>query len=615
MSQRSRSKHKTARLFQRVAQRCLSVEKIQTVSEWAEENRILDDSNNIAGKWSNDITPYLCEIMDTFNDPYIRHVVMCKGSQLGGTEAIQNIAYYIVDRTPAPTMFVYPTDDLAKEISNDRLKPSIRLVPKLCRLFMERESKEQELRFRNMKIYLRSSGSPSKLASTHVKYLFFDEIDKMSGASKKEASPYDLAIERNKTYRPQQKVYEVSTPTLKTNYIWKHLQAADELKHYFVRCPHCGEEIEFKWKQIQYDNDKEKNLSIHERAETAQYVCQECGCVIEDGDKPHMLREGQWKVVEKHGMGRAKTVGYWISSLYSVFLKWSDVVEEWLKDKDDPDKLQNFVNSWLAEPWEDTQLKTSEDTVMERQTELPEMIVPEWAKMLTGGVDVQETSLYYTIRAWGDYTTSQNIVHGQVLSFADIEQVMNLEYVKENGQRMIVNLCLIDSGYMPDDTYDFCLNNSDWAMPVKGASNPMNDRWKISKINKENSKAYGMQLVIVDGGQIKDSIASRMKRPNGSGSWMVYQGCDVNYAQQVTSEQKVSVKQGDKVVKRWVQKISHAANHYLDCEVYAMAAAEMRGVRSLHLESIEAQQPKVQERSKSDEESWFPSDLSNWLGG
>jgi phage terminase large subunit GpA-like protein len=235
--------------------------------------------------------------------------------------------------------------------------------------------------------------------------------------------------------------------------------------------------------------------------------------------------------------------------------------------------------------------------------------------MLTGGVDVQETSLYYTIRAWGDYTTSQNIVHGQVLSFADIEQIMNLEYVKENGQRMIVNLCLIDSGYMPDDTYDFCLNNSDWAMPVKGASNPMNDRWKISKINKENSKAYGMQLVIVDGGQIKDSIAARMKRQNGAGSWMVYQGCDVNYAQQVTSEHKVNEKQGNKVVKRWVQKISHADNHYLDCEVYAMAAAEMRGVRSLHLECTEVQQPKVQERSKSDEENWFPADLSNWLGG
>ncbi len=121
-------------------------------------------------------------------------------------------------------------------------------------------------------------------------------------------------------------------------------------------------------------------------------------------------------------------MGFWISSLYSIFLTWADIAEEFLKSKDDPELLQNFVNSWLAEPWEDTKLKTSKELVMERQTELPEMIVPEWAKILTGGVDVQESSLYYTIRAWGDYMTSQNIAHGQVFSLTDIEQIMNLEW-------------------------------------------------------------------------------------------------------------------------------------------------------------------------------------------
>lgn len=617
MSQKSRSKKKTARLFQRVIRSCLEVRKQQTVAEWAEDNRVLDDSNNLAGRWSNDITPYLVEIMNTFNDPYIRHVTLCKGSQLGGTEAIQNIAYYIIDRTPAPTMFIYPSDDLAKEISNDRLKPSIRLIPRLRKLFLENESKEQELRFRNMKIYLKGSGSPAKLASTHVKYLFFDEIDKMGGASKKEASPYDLAIERTKTFRPQQKVYEVSTPTIKTNYIWKHLQDSDEIRHYFVKCPHCGEEIEFKFKQIQWLSDTEKDMSNHERAETAVYICQECGCEITDAHKPKMLREGRWKVVQKRGVGRAKSVGYWISSLYSMFLKWADIAEEFLNDKDDPEKLQNFVNSWLAESWEDTQLKTSEDTVLERQTEVKPLIVPEWARMLTGGVDVQETSLYYTIRAWGDYTTSQNIAHGQVLSFADIEKVMNLEYAKESGQKMIVNLCLIDSGYQPDDTYDFCLNNADWAMPVKGASNPMNDRYKISKINKAESKANGMQLIIVDPNQLKDSIAARMKRPNGSGSWMVYSGCDINYAQQVTAEQKITIKQGDKIVTRWEPKKSHADNHYLDCEVYAMTAAEMLGVRSMHLNHAQEQQPTQQnsQNNQTDSNGWLPAGMNNWLGG
>lgn len=88
-------------------------------------------------------------------------------------------------------------------------------------------------------------------------------------------------------------------------------------------------------------------------------------------------------------------------------------MKEFLDSKDDPEKLQNFVNSWLAEPWEDTKLKTTADTVAERQTDLPELAVPGWARMLTGGVDVQETCLYWTIRAWGDHITSQNIAHGQ----------------------------------------------------------------------------------------------------------------------------------------------------------------------------------------------------------
>lgn len=72
-----------------------------------------------------------------------------------------------------------------------------------------------------------------------------------------------------------------------------------------------------------------------------------------------------------------------------------------MESKTDPEKLQNFVNSWLAEPWEDTKLKTSAELVLERQTELPELTVPDWAKLLTGGVDVQQNCLYWTIRAWG----------------------------------------------------------------------------------------------------------------------------------------------------------------------------------------------------------------------
>ena len=612
MSQRSRSREKTKRLFQRVIRKTLKPQPVLLVSDWAEQNRILDDSSNLAGRWSNDITPYLVDIMNTMNDPDIRQTYFCKASQIGGTAALINMLCYIIMQQPAPTMIVYPSDDLAKDVSNDFLKPAFRLIPEIKQNFSENSSSELKLKFKSMLLYLRGAGSPAKLASKPIKYLFFDEIDKMGGASKKEASPYNLALERTKTFRPQEKVFACSTPTLKTNYIWDLHDNADEVRHYFVPCPHCGEYIELKFKQIVFDKDESKAMSNYERAQTAIYACQACGCEIQDSDKPKMLRNGEWRAVKKRGIGKVKTVGFWINSLYSMFLKWADIAEEFLNSKDDPDKLQNFVNSWLGEPWEDTKLKTSEDLIMERQTETPELVVPAWAKMLTGGVDVQETSLYYTIRAFGDYTTSQNITHGQVLSFADIERVMNLEYKTEDGRGMVVELALIDSGYQADATYDFCIDNSDWAAPVKGASNPMRDRYKISKVDKQDSKAYGMQMIIVDGGQIKDSIAARMQRDNGVGSWMVYRGCDAEYAKQVTSEHKVSVRTGNgKKVLKWVPKHSHADNHYLDCEVYAMTAAEIRGVRNMHLQP-EQEPEKKPEPMQAPEEEWIEQN-ENWL--
>ena len=85
-------------------------------------------------------------------------------------------------------------------------------------------------------------------------------------------------------------------------------------------------------------------------------------------------------------------------NLLLALLARSDIAKEFLQTKDNPEDFQNFVNSWLAEPWEDTKLKTNADLVMERQTDLPAYVVPSWTKLLTAGVDVQETCLYWTIR-------------------------------------------------------------------------------------------------------------------------------------------------------------------------------------------------------------------------
>lgn len=497
-------------------------------------------------------------------------------------------------------------------MQSNRLQPMIKAAPTLKSRYLENESSKQELQFEGMYLTLAGSNSPSSLASKAIRFLFLDEVDKYPGASKKEADPISLARERTKTFH-NRKIFITSTPTLKTGHIWKAKEDADIEKHYFVPCPHCGEYIELKWKQIQFP--KEEGMSYADRAEFATYVCQECGCVITDQDKPEMLRYGEWRTV-KQNTKFVRKVAFWMNTLYSPFVRFSEVVKEFLESKDDPEKLQNFVNSWLAEPWEDTKLKTNADLVLERQTDYEELIVPEWAKLLTAGVDVQENCLYWSIRAWGNYLTSQNIAHGQAFSFQEVERIMNLEYLMPDSTPIVVALALIDSGNDADTVYDFCANNSDWALPSKGSSNPMLSHYKLSKVNKSDSKAYGMNLVLVDTGKYKDMIAARMQKPNGSGSWMVYQGCDREYAEQVTAEHKVNVKMGNgKTRQEWQLKTSHGDNHYLDCEVYNMAAADILGVRTLHLTEVQQEeQPKKQETQQyTPEESWISQHEGHWV--
>lgn len=584
-----------------------------TVSEWAEKYRQLDAKTTARpGPWRNSSTPYLKGLMDEFNNYKTEEIVFVKPTQVGGTEAILNMIGFVIDEDPSPAMVVYPTDELAKSISKNRIEPMLLNSPTLKEKYHENDSSVLEMQFDDMYLSLVGSNSPSGLASKPIKYLFLDETDKYPGASKKEADPVSLAKERTKTFH-NRKIVLASTPTLKNNHIWEAKENADIEKHYLMPCPHCGRKIEFKFSNLRFPDDE--SMSYADRAERARYVCQECGSIITDSQKYIMLQQGTWEIVERKTQFARKVV-FWLNTLYSPFVRFAEVAKEFLTSKDDSEAFQNFVNSWLAEPWEDTKLKTSADLVMDRQTELPELIVPEWAKLIVGGVDVQENSLYVSIRAFGNHITSQNIFHKQVLNFSAVEQIMNTPYRNANGDEFIVSLCLIDSGYDADSTYDFCADNSDWAVPVKGASNPMINHYKISKINKTDSKAYGMSLVIVDTGKYKDMIASRMRKKNGRGSWMVYKGCDREYAEQVTAEHKINVKTNNgKVKQEWHLKSSHADNHYFDCEVYCMAAADILGIRTAHLndeaEEQQRQQP-VQNSPPVQEETWIQKNES-WL--
>ena len=209
--------------------------------------------------------------------------------------------------------------------------------------------------------------------------------------------------------------------------------------------------------------------------------------------------------------------------------------------------------------------------------------------------------------------TSQNVAHGQALSFAEVERIMNQELVTQSGEKVILNLALIDSGDQTDEVYEFCYRNADWAYPSKGMDT-MLSHYRLSTINKTGSVANGMTLVLMDVGKYKSMIAARMKKKNGTGAWMVHAECDMDYANQVTAEHQVIERKNGKQILRWEKKSSHADNHYLDCEVGCAAAADLLGVRSLFLqEEREPEQKESKQKAQPPQEEGWLRQNESWV--
>jgi phage terminase large subunit GpA-like protein len=577
--------------------------EIMTVSAWADKYRVLDGRSSAEpGNWNTNKTPYLRGIMDAFCDVDVEEITFAKGSQIGGTEAEYNMLGYAIDQDPGPALLVYPTDKLAEFSSENRIEPMIYKSPVLAEKYNKRASEKLELQLTDMYVALVGANSPSNLASRPVRYVFFDEIDKFPKWTGGEANPISLAMERTKTFH-NRKIVKISTPTLVSGNIWQSYLAADVKYKYYVPCPQCGCSQELLFKQIKWPTGAD-GQSVRG---AAWYECSDCGAALYDKDKMPMLRAGQWVTKDTVPEG-LRSVAFHLSSLYSSWLTFGDVAAQFLKSKEYPELLMNFINSWLAEPWEQKSSKLRSDVVLAKQWTHERARVPEEAQLLTMGVDVQLNHFWWTVRAWGPDLTSWLVDYGRAETWTAIDGMIQRMYVTTQGEIRQLNLACIDSGYNTDEVYQFCARNPGICLPTKGSSHAMTSRYRVTILDK--GVGYGLRLYLFDSGQMKDFIAGRLTyEPGTPGAWHVFAGCERAYADQICAEQKVEVKTGARITYEWQKISSHAQNHFLDCETNNTLAAEILGVRYLQKEAV---LPPTPEPSLPDGNTWL-GDTGNWI--
>ena len=551
-----------------------------TVSEWADNFRVLTSVSAEPGRWRTNRTPYLKEPMDRFTDPLIEKIVLCFGAQLGKTETELNMIGYALDQTSSPTMMVYPTDTIAKFASDKRVQPMIKSVKSINDKFDE-NSKLLELDFNNGNyMVFVGANSPSSLSSRSIKYLFFDEIDKYPAFAGKEADPIKLATERTKTF-VDKKIVMVSTPTVESGNIWQAFMSANERRQYYVPCPHCGVSQTFKFKQIKWPEEHNDNADMIR--DTAYYECEHCGERIYDKHKMEMLRRGEWRAVNE-SQSKVRSVSYHLSSIYSPWVTFGDVAYEFKNSKGTPATLMNFINSWLAEPWKSSKTKSTQNMEF-TQSNYPCGVVPDKAVLLIASVDVQLDHFWWEVRAYAPGVKSYLIDYGQASTWEDLEEIIiNREYPSEYGESRQVMKAGIDSGFRTDEVYQFCSRFPEVCIPVKGSSNHSTMAAPYTMTSLEKGVVGGLKLYVLNTDYWKDFIFARMIRPaDEDGTIHLYKECPQEYSDHLRSEEKQEIRnvKTGAVTVQWKPLTSHPVNHLLDTCTYNAAVADIAGVKYL----------------------------------
>lgn len=580
-----------------------------TVTEWAEQHRILSGKDSAEpGPYRVGRTPYAREPQDCLSPTSaVEEVVLMWGAQTSKTTLGSNWIGCTIDTSPGPVMIVQPTIDMAKRYSRQRLSPMIEESPQLRRKVRENRSRDEAnttllKEFAGGFMAVAGANSAAGLRSMPVRDLFLDEIDGYPLDVDGEGDPCQLAEARQSTFARRKRL-KTSTPTTKgLSRIESAFDASDRC-HYHVPCPHCGELQRLVWGAsvphgIKWDRAADGNA----RPDSVRYVCQHNGCEILEHHKPGMLAGGVW-VADRPGAQGGRVRGFHLSSLYSPlgWLSWRQLVVEWQSAQaaaraGDPSLLRVFINTRLAETFEEQGDRADEHELRKRAADIPLRVVTWGHFVMTAGVDVQGDRLECYLWAWGRGLERQLVDRAVFYGdpalpesesgspWAALTEYRRTPVLHASGKAVPLLATMIDSGgHHTQAVYSYCrAHQHAHVMAVKGQSQSgkailgkptdQDVSWRGVKLKR------GVKLWPVGADSAKAEIYGRLRiQQPGPGYVHLSKHLPGEVFEQLTAERLATRYVKGHAKLEWV-KPAGKRNEALDCAVYALAAAIWLGV-------------------------------------
>lgn len=550
-------------------------------SVWAEQSVYVPVGNAIPGLIRFENAPYQREPLDMTADPDCRRITLMWGAQVGKTMLMLCGQGYRIAQDATSQMMMQPSQGDLQTWLETKFNPLVDANDAL-KAKMAKPRGRDGVNNQLMKSYpggfimFSWAGSPRTMRGRSAPFIVCDEVDGYVRTS--EGHPVSLLWKRAATFRDRRKLLESSTPTVKgASYIEDSFLAGDR-RYYHVPCPHCGELQRLVWSRVEWSKDEDGRSM----PETAGYVCECCGVKWTDSERVWAIRRaeaqgGGW-VAERPFHGHAS---YHLSELYSCMTTLADIVQSFLDAKAVND-LQTFVNTSLAETWEEEGDSVDAATLIARAVEFPSA-VPGGVGVLTAGIDMQEDRLEVEIVGWGlgeeSWSIDYRVLWGSPLEadvWQDLDDLLAETWTHESGAQLGISAaCLDTGGSTTQAAYDYVKRRrSSRLFAIKGMGGW--DRPIVAAPSRKRSgyRARKIDLFTVGVDEAKLVVMRRFQlAAEGPGYCHVPKSRPAEWFAQATAETLRRRYVKGFPVLEWHK--TRDRNEALDCRVYAFAALKI----------------------------------------
>lgn len=577
-----------------------------TLSQWADRHFYLSaESAAEPGRWKT--LPYQRGILDAITDSTVRWVSVMKSARVGFTKCINAAIAYHIHQDPCPILVVQPTVEDAEGYSKEEIAPMLRDCQVLAGLVKDQSVKTSAQTILHkafpggvLSMVGANSGRGFRRVSRRV--VIFDEVDGYPPSAGAEGDQIKLG-ERRAEYYWNRKIIAGSTPLVAGSSRIEELFNAGDRRHYYVPCPHCAH-MDFLRFSVRDDDAELEGGHVmrwpKDKPHDAHFLCNKCGCVIEETSKRKMIDAGEWRA-DGEFTGHA-SFHIWAAYSLSPNATWGQLATEFIEAKTGgPEKLKTFVNTTLGQTWRERGEAPDWDRLYQRREPYKIGTVPPSVVGLTAGVDVQKDRFVYEVVGWAPNKESWSIdageIHGDTAldsTWAQLDALLARTYRNDDDSDQSetpILLLAIDSGYNTQVVYNWArrypLNRVIATKGVSGARmligspSPV----EISAGGKRMQRGYKVWPVGVDIAKSELYGWLRLRCEEGAAAPAGYCHFPMHgeeYFQQLTAEHLVTaINRRTRRTKVEWQVLPNRENHYLDARILARAAAARLGIDRL----------------------------------